>query len=274
MTAFRVAAPVVQILSALIEEHAGLHYGPAERDLLVERLHGRASEQGFESLLDYYYFLRYDPAGPDELDRLTEHLVVHETYLFRELAQLEVVVKHFVAPRIREGQDVRVWSAACSTGEEPASLALLLAEQDLLGHVALVASDVSTRALEKAKQGTFGRRALRDITASPAAARRLMTNADGSVTLPRALLQTIDFRRCNLRDRAQVQAMGTFDVVLCRNVLIYFDDKTVAEVIDGLGKALRPGGALFVGVSESLLRYGTALTCEEHDRVFCYRAAS
>src|SRR4051812_25795173 len=99
--------PVFSILSALVAGHAGLHYGLADKDVFVERVSARAVEAGFDSLLDYYYFLRYDPGGAAELDRLVDALVVNETFFFRELEPLRLVVSHFLAPRVREGKRPR-----------------------------------------------------------------------------------------------------------------------------------------------------------------------
>jgi chemotaxis protein methyltransferase CheR len=94
---------------------------------------------------------------------------------------------------------------------------------------------------------------------------------DRVVTAQPRLTLSIDWRRVNLVDRDAVAALGVFDVILCRNVLIYFNDPTARRVVDGLTSVLRPGGALFVGVSESLLRLGTTLICEEKQGVFLYR---
>ena len=89
---------VFSILSALVAEHAGLHFGVEHMSVFADKIGGRAVEAGFESLLDYYYFLRYDPGGPAELDALLEALVVNETYLFRELSALETMVTEFILP--------------------------------------------------------------------------------------------------------------------------------------------------------------------------------
>src|SRR5438874_5839660 len=102
---------VFAILRALIEEKTGIHYPDADRELLAERVSARAVESGFDSLLDYYYFLRYDPGGAAELDALIEHLVVQETYLFREVDQLRALISRFIAPRVARGERLRVWSA-------------------------------------------------------------------------------------------------------------------------------------------------------------------
>src|SRR5262245_33901390 len=110
---------VFAILSALVEQRAGLHHGQAEASIFMEKVAGRASDAGFDSLLDYYYHLRYDDPAGRELDTLVEHLVVGETYFFRELDPLRLVVDEFLAPAVAGGLRPRVLSAPCSTGEEP-----------------------------------------------------------------------------------------------------------------------------------------------------------
>lgn len=262
--------PVFAILGALVEERAGLHYGPAEQDLFLERVSARAEDAGFESLLDYYYFLRYDPAGPAEFEELVAHLVVNETYFFREFEPLRLIVERFVRPLVQAGQRPRIWSAACATGEEPLTLAMLLAASGLLGSVELIASDISARALASARAGWFGRRSLRQVV-DPELAHRWLREEGGKLRVAPELIEAIDWRRVNLCAPGETAAIGSCDIILCRNVLIYFRDETVVQVIQALGSQLRGGGALFVGVSESLLRFGTALACEEQDQVFYYR---
>ena len=154
---------VFAITARLIEEGTGLRYELAEADLLADRLSQRASELGLPSLLDYYYFLRYDPGGEAELSVLAELLVVHETYFFRELDGLRVLVEWIVPGLLKKQERIRIWSAACATGEEPYSLAMLLSEAALLDRVEIVASDISERALAKARVGKYSGRSLRAI---------------------------------------------------------------------------------------------------------------
>jgi chemotaxis protein methyltransferase CheR len=259
------------VLSALVEEAAGLHYGGADRDVLQEKASARAGDAGFESLLDYYYFLRYDAAGAAELERLVEALVVGETYFFRELPPVELVADRLVPALLETGVRPRIWSAACATGEEPLTLAMLLDARGLLGEVDLVASDISARALARARAGRYGARALRDPAPPELVSRYLRRESDGGYAVSPRLIAAIDWRQVNLLDAARRREVGSADVILLRNVLIYFADATTVRVIDGLAAALRPGGALLVGVSESLLRLGTSLECEEHGNVFLYR---
>jgi chemotaxis protein methyltransferase CheR len=267
------ARPVFAILSALVEEQAGLHYAGEEQDLFLERVQLRADAAGFESLLDYYYYLRYDPDGPREFEQLVAHLVVNETYFFRELEPLRVIVARVLAPLVHAGRRVRVWSAACSTGEEPLTLAMLLDREGLLSRVDIVASDISLRALDSARTGSFSRRSLRqNIDAE--LARRWLRERDGRLHVDPELVSAIDWRRVNLCSAAETASVGVCDVILCRNVLIYFRDETVVRVIQNLTSRLTQNGALLIGVSESLLRFGTALACEEADQVFFYRRVS
>jgi chemotaxis protein methyltransferase CheR len=269
MSQLPISPQVFSILSALIAEKTGLHFAATDSGLFADKISTRALDAGFESLLDYYYFLRYDDGGAVELDQLIDALVVGETYLFRELDQLEVMVSDFLAPLVAAGRRPRVWSAACATGEEPHTIAMLLADRGLLERVDIVASDISPKALARARAGDFTRRALR--REPPAFALPWVELQGDRVMVKASLRAAIEWRRINLIDAAAVAALGTFDVVVCRNVLIYFDDPTARRVIDSLGAALTPAGALFVGVSESLLRFGTSLDCQEQRGVFFYR---
>jgi chemotaxis protein methyltransferase CheR len=269
-TSLPMSPQVFAILAGLVEERAGLHYGQNDRDVFGERVSLRAMERGFDSLLDYYYYLKYDPAGGEELDQLLEALVVGETYFFRELLPLEVAVDQLIAPKVAEGGRPRIWSAACATGEEPLTLAMLLESRGLLGRVDLWATDLSQRALARAQLGLHGPRSVRPGAPLELQARYL-TRENGGWRVPASLTSAIHWQRLNLVDRDAVAAMGPFDVIFCRNVLIYFDDETTRRVVGSLTDRLVPGGALFVSVSESLMRFGASLTCEEHHGVFLYR---
>jgi len=241
----------------------------AHLTVFTEKAAARAAERGFESLLDYYYFLRYDAGGPDELASFIETLVVGETYFFRELPALETVVSTQIAPAVARGRRPRVWCAAAATGEEPLTFAMLLAARGMLDEVEIIASDISAAALDRARSGRHSRRALRQE--APAFADRWLQKTERGIEVRPRLIESISWRRINLMDDAAIAALGVFDLVLCRNVLIYFNDETARRVIDRLTARLEPGGVLLVGVSESLLRFGGPLICEELDGTFLYR---
>ncbi|HSU40646.1 MAG TPA: protein-glutamate O-methyltransferase CheR [Polyangiaceae bacterium] len=271
MTGVQLSPPVFAILSGLIEERFGIHYDAEDRELLADKLAPRAAERGFDSLLDYYYFLRYDAGAQAELAYLAEALVVNETYFFREAPALELTASTFIPELVRQGIRPRVWCAACATGEEPLTLAMLLDAAELLDAVTLIASDISRRALAHAQEGVYLRRSLRALPAF--AAGRWFTPIENGMRIERRLTEAIDWRRINLIDAATIATLGEFDIVLCRNVLIYFSDATVQTVLDVVAGTLRPNGRVIVGTSESLLRFQSALVCEERGGAFFYRKA-
>jgi chemotaxis protein methyltransferase CheR len=269
VTLGRLSPQVFTILGNIIEERSGLQFRNGDLELLRGKVLPRAQEMGFESLLDYYYFLRYDPLGRAELDLLIETLVVHETYFFREADQLRQVVREMSAC---EGRNFRIWCAGCASGEEAITLQIMLAEAGLLDHVQILASDISQRALGRARRGEYAANALRALPGN--VPERWLKRHAGGAEVSAALREAIDWRYVNLTDSIAVRALGKFDHILCRNVLIYFGDQTVRRVVESLTDALVPGGLLLIGATESLLRSGTSLCCEELGGAFFYRRAS
>lgn len=272
MADMELSPAVFSILSSLVDEKVGLHYGLLDRELLQEKAATRAMEAGFNSLLDYYYFLRYDEGGAAELSELVETLVVNETFLFREWPAIEALVTSFIEPWCKEGRRLRIWSAACATGEEPVSLAIYLKEKDLLDRVEIVATDISLNALAKARAGRFGKRAVRTVPNQTLLDKHVIARSDG-FAVDSSLVDKIKWGQVNLMSDVEVRALGTFDIILCRNVLIYFSDSTVQSVINRLSTALAADGVLAVGVSESLLRYGSGFVGQEVQGSFVYRKA-
>ncbi|CAN5489957.1 protein-glutamate O-methyltransferase CheR [soil metagenome] len=271
MAGLELTPSLFAIFSTLVEDSSGLHYRPQDRDLFGTKLAAHAAERGYDTLLDFYYRLRYDDPSGTELQRLNEALVVHETYFFRELAPLEQLVATYLTEAIAKRGRARVWSAACATGEEPLTLAMLLDAHGLLAKTEIIATDLSAAAIERARSGLHIRRSVRG--ALPALAARYLDQGSSRVTVTPGIRNAVEFRTLNLLDDIAVSALGTFDVVLCRNVLIYFRDDEVVRVVDRLARALGPAGVLVVGISESLLRFGTSLVCEERGNSFFYRRA-
>jgi chemotaxis protein methyltransferase CheR len=260
------------IFASLVEEVSGIHYGPEDIDLFGSKVTAQALEVGYESLLDYYYRLRYDDPEGVETRALIEALVVHETYFFRELQPLVELVDGYLTQLVRAQGRARVWSAACASGEEPLTLAMLLDDRKLLGDVEIIATDISNAAIQRARGGRHSRRSLRDGHPEDLAGRYLDVTDAGVFSKP-PISDAIQFRAGNLFDDAGIEQLGAFDVILCRNVLIYFSDRSVVRVIERLRRSLARGGVLAVGISESLLRFGTSLHCEERSGAFFYRSA-
>lgn len=259
------------IFATLVEEASGIHYGAGDRELFYAKIAAQAAEAGYDTLLDYYYRLRYDDPAGVETRALIEALCVHETYFFRELLPLQYLADGPLGEAVRAKGSARVWSAACATGEEPLTMAMLLHERGLLDRVEVIATDISETAIARARSGRHGRRALREEH-PPALARRYLVADEQGVNVAPAVREKVQFRTMNLLDDPGIDRLGLFDVILCRNVLIYFRDEVIHRVLDRLTRSLAPGGLLSVGVSESLLRFGTALACEERGGAFFYRS--
>jgi chemotaxis protein methyltransferase CheR len=264
----QVTPQLLAIFSSLIEDACGMHYGPKDRELLASKIAAHAEDAGHHDLLDYYYRLRYDDPTGVALRELVEALVVHETYFFRELAPLRYLTETFLPAVIARKGRARVWSAACATGEEPLTIAMLLDARGILDKVEIVATDISEAALRQARSGRHGRRALRDGAPRSLAARYLDATENG-VSIARPISDAVQFSVQNLLE--DTSRHGTFDAILCRNVLIYFRDEQIARIVERLARQLAPDGLLAVGVSESLLRFGTTLTCEEREGAFFYK---
>lgn len=270
MTSLELSSPIFTILSSFIEERVGITYSARDHDLLQEKVSARAQEMGFESILDYYYYLKYDISGDEELTELVETLVVNETYFFREWTAIQSLIQNFIVPWCNEGKRLRIWSAACATGEEPLSLAMALDDRDLLGRVEILATDISTRALSKARSGKFSKRSVRNIPDQKLVDKYLKFNED-HYEVSSALLEKINWKKKNLLDSNEIDQVGKFDIILCRNVMIYFSDQVIKTLLSSLSKALVDNGVLLIGVSESLLRYSGHFVGEERSGTFVYR---
>lgn len=261
-------AALFRLLRGLVEERTGIYYADTHHDVFSSRIWERMVEAGFESPLDYYYYLRYDVASAVEFGALVDELVVNESYFFREPEQLRSLCDDVLRPLVEAGKRPRVWCAAASTGEEPLSVAMLLAEAGLLDEVDIVATDISKKALARAKTGAHSRATLRALPVG--AYERWMSTTDASITVAAEIREKIDWRQLNLLDEPAVAGLGRFEAILCRNVLIYFRDETVKRVVSTLSGALSAGGRLFVGASESLIRFETLLHGEERNGAFSY----
>jgi chemotaxis protein methyltransferase CheR len=257
----------VTLLALLLEHRTGLHYPSSTRDILEGKLSEHADQQGFETLTDYHRALTFDDPTGARMDALVDAIVVGETYFFRERPGLEQIVLR-VRDRATRGLPSRIWSAACATGEEILSLAILLAEADLLHYCTFLATDLSDRQIARAKAGLVTHRALRT---APDGMPPWLRVVDGRAEVDPAIRARIDWRKVNLVDAGAVAALGRFDFILCRNVLIYFDDARVVEVVGSLTRALEPGGILLIGATESILRFGVGLRCIEARGTFLYQ---
>jgi chemotaxis protein methyltransferase CheR len=200
-----------------------------------------------------------DPAsGRGLLDRLIDEVTVQETTFARDRGQLDTIDWHSLqrAARAAGSPTIRVWSAGCATGEEAYTLALLADEAFAPAHapVDVLGTDISVAALAAAAAGQYRERAVRAV-AAPSRGRYLDPQADGSYLVEERLRRLVRFRRHNLAsDPFPPRGETAFDLVACRNVLIYFGHPLVGRVIESLDGSLRPGGLLMLGAADALMR--------------------
>ena len=236
----------------LIRDRFGIYYDDPKRFLLLSRLSTRLARRGLETYAQYVQFLRFDPKREDEWNDLASALSNNETYFFRERAQLKTLAGVILDELGAHASRLRLWSSACSSGEEPYSLAITLIESGKIpdGRISIRATDISPRALELADKAFY--RALSFRATEPTMIQRWFHPQGEGFVVDDRVKRLVSFGRVNLLDDARVAAEGPFDAIFCRNVLIYFDKETQKRVVESFAKALRPGGYLFLGHAESL----------------------
>ncbi|MEA2238363.1 MAG: chemotaxis protein methyltransferase CheR [Thermoanaerobaculia bacterium] len=255
-----------RMLQQLIYRDAGIHLSDAKKALVSGRLTRRLRALGYENFTTYYEHVETDPV---ERTSMLDCISTNETSFFREPKQFEYL-DEVALPRWRALGDsgaipkrIRAWSAACSTGEEPYSIAMILASHfpaEEGWSVEILASDLSTRALAAAREGVWSVERGNTIPEHLKKAWMLrgIRSEEGRMRAHPKLKSMIEFRHINLNDR-EYGVRGSFDLIFCRNVLIYFSRESKAHVIDKLQQQLSPSGLLFLGHAESLTGTSHAL---------------
>jgi len=251
---------VFRLLRDAIYRRSGLWFSDSAKYLLQKRLSPRARDLNFDSFQKYYYFLQYDPRAEAEFDEIYDVVTTKETYFFREASQMTAFVEEIVHDILsRKGiKKIRVWSAGCSTGEEPYSIAMLLQESRLFDRVSfdIFASDISQQVLVRARKGQYREASFR-VTDPNIRDKYFTREDDGSWRIHDDIRNRVSFGRLNLYDEPRVSLLGAVDVVFCRNVIIYFDDASKRTVIGGFFNRIVDGGYLLLGHSESLISLST-----------------
>jgi len=264
------------LLRDLIAQHSGVFFGDERRDQLADKLSDLVASLGMTSFLDYYYLLRYDAEREQHWISLMDRLAVPETYFWRQPEQIRAFAQ-IVAPEhlaAHPGRPLRVWSAACCSGEEPISLAIALDQEGLLDRmpIEIVASDASQALVERARRGIYGERSFRSLPPE-LWARYFQPHGERWRADPK-VHDRIRWTTANLVDSSAVRALAAVDVIFCRNVFIYFADETITRVTQSFAEGLAADGRLFLGASESLTRLETAFELTELGSAFVYVKAT
>ncbi|MBE0475875.1 MAG: tetratricopeptide repeat protein [Coriobacteriia bacterium] len=258
-----------------INGHSGIYLEDSKRDSLRISLVTRTTRRGFESFDEYFRILTADE---DEFKELMNLVTINETSFFRFPAQFEALRDHVLPEVMRsrpQGRQhaIRIWSAGCSTGEEPYSIAITLAEAGLEGlgrqpHV--LGTDVSTAALNVARRAVYSTKSLLNVP--PEVVRRHFEETEAGQRVRRQTRSMVEFSYHNLiKEPYPLSLMGAWDAVFCRNVTIYFKLESTRRVVENFYRMLNPGGYLFVGHSETLTNISSAFEPLEVGGVFLYR---
>jgi len=238
----------------LVYERSGIALHRGKRALVVARLHKVLKAGGFASFASYVHHVETDRTG-HELSVLLDAITTNHTSFFREDEHFRYLAARVVPALAAADRPVRVWCAACSTGQEPITLAVTLMEalpQAQHDRIRLLASDISTRALKTAGAGVYPMRVAAGVPPSLLKAyfERGLGADEGKVRVQPHVRRAIEYRRLNLIEIDNLHE--TFDVVFCRNVMIYFDKAVQQRVVSMIERHLAPGGYLFIAHSESL----------------------
>ena len=254
---------IFRLLRDFIHGYCGIYFDDSSKFLLERRLTRRLEQRQLRSFEEYYHFLRYDRKREEELAVLVDNLTTNETYFFRESPQLRAFSEE-ILPELREvladRKVIRIWSAGCSTGEEPYTIAILLLESgdwwrdwqvDILG------SDINQRVLHTARKGVYKRSAHR-VTSPEMLAKYFIEEEKGNYRIADRVRELVSFSYLNLLDPYKTSLISNMDVIFCRNVIIYFDKEAKKKVIESFYEKLRKGGYLLLGHSESLINISNA----------------
>ena len=251
-----------ELFKSLVFEQTGIFLGEKKKELVKTRLGKRLRKTGIPTFKDYYdYVTSSESGGNEELISLIDAISTNKTSFFRENEHFNFL-RETVIPEILNNskmsgkKKIRVWSAGCSSGEEPYTLAIVLYEsiKNLYGwDLKILATDISTGMLDKASAGIYKMETIEDVPISSRRAHFQSGSGEmiGQCKVKKHLRDLIVFRRLNLM-MPKYPFKGLFDFIFCRNVIIYFNKKTQEELMAKYHRYLKPGGYLFLGHSEGL----------------------
>jgi chemotaxis protein methyltransferase CheR len=259
---------VAGLLRDLIHDRTGIFFEDSRLDLMMEKLGPLAVQRGYQSFLDFYYALKDNQSG--EWEQTWEVLSVQETYFWREMSQIDALTKIIIPEWFQKhSTSLRIWCAACATGEEPSSVAMAIAEAGWFSHpIEITASDASASALKRAKAGIYRERSFRSLP--PALQFKYFKPAPGGAQLNAEIISKIKYRQANLSESGDVAALARVHVIFCRNVFIYFSPHAVRQTVANMAAKMPAGGHLFVGAAESLLRMTSDFELKEIGKAFAY----
>ncbi|MBN1970189.1 MAG: protein-glutamate O-methyltransferase CheR [Candidatus Delongbacteria bacterium] len=242
-----------------IYETSGMYFPDNKKYLIDDRISKRLESLRLDSVDSYIHYLKFDRNKATELNNLFDAVTINETSFYRNIPQIEalqkIILPELIETKIKSGiKSIKLWSAACSSGEEPYTMSMVLKE--ILGssfnswNIEILATDISIAILEQAKRGVYNSNALRNTP--PEIVSKYFISQGRDFVLNNEIKSKVKFINLNLMDRMKMRMIRSVDVIFCRNVLIYFDVQSKKQVISSLYSSLSEDGYLFIGHSESM----------------------
>jgi chemotaxis protein methyltransferase CheR len=256
-------------------EKTGILFDESKRYFVDRRIIERMKATGYDNFKSYFIAIKYDITGK-ELQNLINALAVNETYFFREEYQFQAMVENMlpeITSRKKPGERVRIFSIPSSTGEEPYSIALYLLEywKDIdKWDVEIVAADIDTNVLEAAKQGVYSSRSVQNLP-KPILQKYFTPLKDGYYKITDDLINAIEFKKANIVNSIEMLKFRNFDIVFCRNLLIYFDDLSRKKAAENLYNTMNPGGFICLGHAESMSRISSIFEVRSFPKAIVYQ---
>lgn len=246
------------LIRDLIFDYCGIYMPESVKFVVERRLRGRLDVFSVRTFRDYYRAVKYGRDRVQELDEVVDLITTNETYFFREPHQLQAFTDEIIPLLLKgrpRGDAIRIWSAGCSSGEEPYTIAMLLAEMHMDAGFEIFGSDISRKVLRMARKGTYREASFRET--NPRLRERFFTPAGKEYQIDEKIRSSVNFGHLNLMDEASLALVANVDVVFCRNVMIYFSKESRSRLLQSFYSKMRPGGYLLLGHSESLVNVTT-----------------
>ena len=264
------------LLRDCIYAHCGIYFDMESKYFIEKRLSHRLLDLNFATFYDYYHYLKYNRHKEQELMDIMNVITTNETYFFRESYQLkafsdEIIPELIKRKAARGHRSLRIWSAGCSTGEEPYTIAMLLSDIPELKdwHIEIIGTDISQKVLQQARRAVYGKPSFRATEEKDQL--RFFVQQDDGYKVNSSIHECVTFSHLNLLDTHHLTMFGTFDLIFCRNVIIYFDMAARKRVIESFHSALYEGGFLLLGHSESLMNITTSFTLRHFKNDMVYQ---
>lgn len=265
-----------QLLRDCVYGHCGIFFDYDSKYLLEKRLARRLVELKLASFREYYHYLKYNRKKDQELMDIMDVLTTNETYFFRESFQLKAFTDEIIPELVkiksaRGNHSLRIWSAGCSTGEEPYTIAMLLSDIPMLRgwQIEIIGTDISQRVLQHARRAVYGKSSFR-ATDEDYIKRYFQPQEDG-YKIKDSIRELVTISHLNLLDSNRLLMLGKMDLIFCRNVIIYFDLQAKKKVIESYYNSLHEGGFLLLGHSESLMNISTHFTLRHFKNDMIYQ---